>query len=236
MPNLKRAEYPGIGMHITQRGNNRQKIFFEHADGVMLAGLIKRFAEKYQILIHAWCFMPNHIHLFVTPLEPKTIGLFMQCTTATYSRYFNQKYQRTGSLYEKRYFSSLVDEREYVIMLYRYIELNPVTAGLVKRPDQWFWSSYQHNARGRPSTILTPHSCFLLLGEDEGERRRVYRKLVAESDFRSAEWDAGRTMIRTAQRLQSVYGSDKFREVMQVKTGVKLRASDSEEDEKVTTK
>ena len=232
MPNHRRAEFPGIGMHITQRGNNRQKIFFEHADGVMLAGLIKRFATKYKILVHAWCFMPNHIHLFVTPLEPKTIGLFMQCTMASYSYYFNRKYKRTGSLYEKRYFSSLVDEREYVIMLYRYIELNPVTARLVERPCQWYWSSYQHNARGRPTTILTPHSCFLLLDEDEERRRHVYRKLVAESDFRSAQWSAGRTMIRTAQRLQSVYGSEKFREVMQAKTGVNLKASGPEDGEK----
>ncbi|MDN7124564.1 transposase [Pseudidiomarina terrestris] len=222
MPNDRRNDVPGVALHITQRGNNRQLIFRETEDYQRFAGLLIKYSDKYGIAVHAWMFMPNHIHLLVTPAERKTTGRMMMCISGAYTRFYNNKYKRTGTLYEKRYFSALVDDDDYALTIYRYIELNPVKAGLVAHPRQWHWGSYRHNAEGLQSSFIVPHFSFLRMGRNLQECQKVYRNLVNQTDVTSAVFDALRGEIRRAQIKQSAYGSDAFRERMSTKLGYQL--------------
>lgn len=229
MPNRKRNDVPGVALHITQRGNNRQVMFRETEDYQRFAGLLIKYSEKYDISVHAWMFMPNHIHLLATPAERKKTGRMMMCITGAYTSYYNRKYKRTGTLYEKRYHSSLVDDDEYALTAYRYIELNPVKARLVSHPRQWHWSSYRHNAEGLQSSFLIPHFSFLRLEQNLPKCRRVYRQLVNETDVHGEAYETIRQQIRTAQRRQSAFGSEAFRERMETKLGYKLSTKDPDE-------
>ncbi|CAB0151254.1 hypothetical protein PSI9734_01666 [Pseudidiomarina piscicola] len=229
MPNLRRNDVPGVALHITQRGNNRQRIFHDDDDFQRFAGLLIQFSEKYGISVHAWAFMPNHVHILATPAERKTTGRMMMCIAGQYTTYYNQKYKRTGTLYEKRYFSSLVDYDEYALIAYRYIELNPVKARLVSHPRQWHWSSYRHNAEGLHSSFIVPHFSFMRMGPTLLDCRRAYRKLVNETDVDSDMYNAFRKQMREAQRLQSVFGSETFRLQMAAKLGYKLATLSHEE-------
>ncbi|WP_411358947.1 transposase [Pseudidiomarina salilacus] len=223
MPNRKRNDVPGIALHITQRGNNRQRIFKDENDCQRFAGMLIRFAKKYEVAVHAWVFMPNHIHLLVTPNSRHKVGRMMMCLTGCYTRYYNAKYHRTGTLYEKRFFSSLVGDDEYAITVYRYIELNPVKARLTRHPRSWHWSSYRHNAEGLFSKFLQPHKAFLQLGRNPIECRQNYRKLVNATKVHSREYRKLLNTLRATQLAQGAFGSDDFIEAMSARLGRKLK-------------
>ena len=131
MPRLPRFAPIGIPQHIIQRGNNRQPCFCEEQDFGVYTNFLKSAAEKYQVEIHAWCFMTNHVHLLATPNTDAAVSLMMQSLGRQYVQYFNHKYKRTGTLWEGRFKSCLIDSDIYLLVCYRYIELNPVRTNII---------------------------------------------------------------------------------------------------------
>ena len=160
MPRLPRLNAPGIPQHVVQRGNNRQVTFFADQDYAVYLDRLKEYAKKYNVMVHAYVLMTNHIHLLMTPLEEKGVSKLMQSLGRYYVRYVNQTYGRSGTLWEGRYKSTLVDVDNYFLAVSRYIELNPVRADMVEHAAEYPWSSYQANALGKPIELITPHSCY----------------------------------------------------------------------------
>jgi len=168
---------PNVPVHAIQRGNNRQAIFFDEADYRFYLDCLKKAAEKYDCLIHAYVLMTNHVHLLITPEHRESLSRFFQYVGRFYVAYINKTYDRTGTLWEGRFKASLIEEDQYLLSCYRYIELNPVRARMVKRPEDYPWSSYQYNGLQKHDDLLTPHALYLQLGRTEAERRQAYRAL-----------------------------------------------------------
>ena len=177
MARLNRVSPVGIPLHIIQRGNNRQACFASEADMKAYLNWLKDFAKKYDVSIHAWVLMTNHVHLICTPNQENAISKMMQSLGRMYVQYFNYTYGRSGTLWEGRYKSCLVQSERYLLELYRYVELNPVRAGMVNEPSEYSWSSYGCNALGVKSELRTAHQEYLLLGKTELLRREAYREL-----------------------------------------------------------
>ena len=181
MARLTRLCPINIPQHIIQRGNNRQVCFANEQDFEAYVGWLKDYAKKYRVEVHAWVLMTNHVHLLCTPKLENAVSQMMQSLGRCYVRYFNNAYQRTGALWEGRFKSCLVEDEAYLLQLYRYIENNPVRAGMVAQPADYYWSSYQKNALGKASVLCTPHSLYLALGKNAAERRLNYHELFADS-------------------------------------------------------
>jgi len=177
MARARRASPVGIPQHIIQRGNNRQVCFADEADMKAYLAWLSEYASKYQVDIHAWVLMTNHVHLLCTPQADCAISSLMQALGRKYVRYFNYTYGRTGTLWEGRYKSCLVQDDYYLLAVHRYIELNPVRAGMVVDPADYVWSSYQCNGLGRSSELYTPHPFYFGLGDDVSSRQGNYRAL-----------------------------------------------------------
>ena len=163
---LPRISPVGVPVHIIQRGNNRQVCFVSDEDHGAYAGWLKEYSEKYKVDIHAWVMMTNHVHLLYTPRQEGAVSRMMQALGRRYVRYFNFEYLRSGTLWEGRFKSCLVQEERYLLEVYRYVELNPVRAEMVTDPCEYRWSSYQINALGKVSNLCTPHPEYLELGLD----------------------------------------------------------------------
>lgn len=171
MARLPRLYFPGCAQHVIQRGNNRETCFYDEADYKAYLSFLKEAATKYQVDIHAFVLMTNHVHLLATPGDEQGISRLMQAQGRKYVQYFNFTHGRTGTLWEGRYKSTLVDSDSYLLTFYRYIELNPVRAGMVSHSSKYPWSSYQLNASGKPIQLLTPHTLYLQLGKTVAERQ-----------------------------------------------------------------
>jgi putative transposase len=177
MARLARLYVPGCAHHVIQRGNNRTDCFLEESDYLRYLNYLQTASEKNQVNIHAYVLMTNHVHLLLTPQGPTSCGKMMQSLGRQYVGYFNKKYGRTGTLWEGRYKSTLVDSDNYFFAACRYIELNPVRAGMVPEPGDYRWSSYHDNATARTQSLLTPHALYISLGPCAKDRHIAYRKL-----------------------------------------------------------
>ena len=180
MARLPRYVVPGQPQHVIQRGNNRQAIFGAEKDYRFFRDALIEAAQKHGLLIHAYAWMTNHIHLLATPESENSIGKVFQSVGRRYVQHFNAAYQRSGTLWEGRYRATVVDSERYLLTLMRYIELNPVRAGMVAHPGEYPWSSYACNARGKTGSDadwLTPHNEYLRLGRSASERQSAYRQL-----------------------------------------------------------
>jgi putative transposase len=175
---------------------------------------LKDAAAKYQVAIHAFVLMTNHVHLLITPGSEQGINRMMQALGRKYVQYFNFTHNRTGTLWEGRYKSTLVDADNYLLTVYRYIELNPVRAGMVAHASEYPWSSYQGNALGKPIQLLTPHALYQRLGKTESDRQKAYRAL-----FRGKMPERDLTAIREATNKAWVLGDDRFKAQIEAKTG-----------------
>lgn len=214
MARLPRLYFPGCAQHVIQRGNNREACFYDEADYKAYLSFLKEAAIKYQVAIHAFVLMTNHVHLLATPRDEQGISRLMQAQGRKYVQYFNFTHGRTGTLWEGRYKSTLVDSDSYLLTVYRYIELNPVRAGMVSHASEYPWSSYQLNALGKPIQLLTPHALYLQLGKTEAERQDAYRSL-----FRGRMPERELTAIREATNKAWVLGDDRFKAKIEAKTG-----------------
>ncbi len=207
MARLSRYVLPGYPQHVIQRGNNRQAIFADDEDQEYFLELLQAGVGKCDCDIHAYVLMPNHIHLLLTPNEGGGIGRLFQHLGRYYVPYFNRRYQRTGTLWEGRYKATVIDAESYLLTCYRYIELNPVRAKMVKHPRDYPASSYRANAKGRADGIVAPHSVYDTLGPDAAARQAAYRQL-----FRRRIGEPTLDEIRAATNKGWVLGTDRFRE------------------------
>ncbi|MBV1790838.1 transposase [Marinobacterium sp. D7] len=201
---------------VTQRGNNRQVCFNSDEDLAAYAHWLKELSQKYSVQIHAWVFMTNHVHLLATSMEEGGASRLMQSLGRQYVRYFNHTYRRSGTLWEGRFKSCLVQIEEYLLQCYRYIELNPVRAGMVSDPSDYVWSSYRCNALGVKSDLLTPHGQYLCLGKTEDERLANYRALFNAHLNREALAD-----IQDSVNKGLALGNERFKE--QIEGNLKRR-------------
>ncbi|NTV11967.1 MAG: transposase [Zoogloea sp.] len=177
MPRRPRLILPGVPLHIIQRGNNRQACFCADEDCRLYLDWLKEYAGKTGCQIHAYVLMTNHVHLLVSTSSANGAGAMMKALGQRYVQYFNHTYRRSGTLWEGRFRSCLTQEDRYFLACQRYIELNPVRAGMVEHPAEYRWSSYRANAQGEENALLTPHPLFLALGKDSSERQPAYREL-----------------------------------------------------------
>ncbi|CAB1367271.1 transposase [Denitratisoma oestradiolicum] len=177
MPRRARILLPSVPVHLIQRGNNRSVCFYADEDYRFYLDHLTEQAAKHGCAVHAYCLMTNHVHLLVTPQRESSLGGMMKGLGQCYVQYINRTYRRSGTLWEGRFRSCLLQEEAYVLACYRYIELNPVRAGIVNHPAEYRWTSYCANAQGEPTPWLTAQSLYLSLGEDDESRLAAYREL-----------------------------------------------------------
>jgi putative transposase len=178
MARLPRLTVPGYPHHIIQRGNNRQAIFSSSADYEALLAMLDEHSRQAKVAIHAYVLMSNHFHLLATPETPDAIPQMMQAVGRRYVRYFNQRQGRTGTLWEGRYRSTLIQTERYLLACMAYIDLNPVRAGLVAEPADYVWSSYAHYVGRRHDKLVSPHPLYWELGNTPFSREAAYAELV----------------------------------------------------------
>ena len=205
MARLPRLYLPGQPLHVIQRGNNREPIFAAEEDYRYYLDCLKRASEAHGLAIHAYVLMTNHVHLLLTPEEETSLPRAMQSIGRRYVQYFNHTYDRTGTLWEGRYKSTLIDSARYLLTCMRYIELNPVRAAMTEPPGDYPWSSYPANAQGSPDALITRHPLYRRLGHQDEERRKAYRQLF-RAQIPQEELDA----IREATNKAWVLGDSRF--------------------------
>ncbi len=178
MARLPRLTVPGFPHHIIQRGNNRQPIFAAKADYETLLSMLVEHADKTHVAVHSYVLMSNHFHLLATPSAIEGIPQMMQSVGRRYVRYFNQRQSRTGTLWEGRYKSTLIQAERHLLTCMAYIDLNPVRAGLVAEPSDYPWSSYSHHVGRAVDKLITPHPLYWELGNTPFSREAAYGDLV----------------------------------------------------------
>jgi putative transposase len=178
MARLPRLTLPGYPHHVIQRGNNRQPIFASGADRAFLLALLAENASKFRVAIHAYVLMDNHFHLLVTPETAVGLPQMMQAVGRRYVRYFNDLQGRTGTLWEGRYKSNLIQSERYLLACMIYIDLNPVRAGLVADPKDYPWSSHGHYVGLRSDRLVVPHPLVWQLGNTPFAREVAYAEMV----------------------------------------------------------
>lgn len=177
MPRKRRFYQPGVPVHVFQRGHNRGPVFFDDQDYLAYLRFLKASADALGCLIHAYVLMTNHVHLLVTPRAANDISLLFQGIGRHFVPYINKTYQRRGSLWEGRHKGHILESENYFLICMRYIEMNPVRAGMVEHPAQYRWSSYAANARGIDNAIIQPHELYLSLGKTPEARQAAYQGL-----------------------------------------------------------
>ncbi len=218
MPRRARLLMPGVPLHLIQRGNNRSVCFFSEDDYLFYLELLAEQANKNSCEIHAWCLMTNHVHLLISPHEHSSTSLLMKGIGQRYVQYINRTYGRSGTLWEGRFRSCLVQSDSYVLACYRYIEMNPVRAKMVTHPAEYRWSSYRANAQSEFSHLITPHAQYLSLGDTDVSTAEVYREL-----FRS-ELEIGLVdQIRAATNGNYVLGGSRFAAEIEAMIGRRAR-------------
>jgi putative transposase len=171
---------PGVAVHVIQRGVNRAACFRADADYLVYLSNVRHLAEKHGCAVHAYCLMTNHVHLLMTPDAETSCTRLMRDLGQRYVPYFNSRHGRTGTLWEGRFRSCIVESARYVMACHRYIELNPVRAGMVNHPAGYLWSSYAVNSGARSDPFLSLHPEFVALTSDAQRRHIAYRALFDE--------------------------------------------------------
>lgn len=180
MARLPRLVVPQQPHHLIQRGNDRQVIFRDADDYTVFLKWLREAAKLYAVAIHAYVLMPNHVHLLVTPADMAGLGKMMQWVGRFYVPYFNRKYARAGTLWQGRFKATVIDSERYFMSCCRYIELNPVRAGMVADPGQYPWSSYAHHVGSKSDPFITGHPLYWALGNTPFEREAAYKELVEQ--------------------------------------------------------
>ena len=207
MARRSRTLIAGIPLHVIPRGNNRQACFFADQAYQFYLQCLKQAATKYQCALHAYVLMTNHVHLLLTPSTEGGPSLLMQSVGRRYVQYVNYTYRRSGTLWEGRFKASLVQAEDYLLGCYRYIELNPVRAGMVDSPEEYRWSSYRVHVGKSPNRFLVDHAVFDSLGASIDARQKAYHALF------DAHFDpANEATIRQSVQNGWPTGEDRFRE------------------------
>jgi putative transposase len=180
MARLPRYAIKNQPQHIIQQGRNGQQIFFEEQDYRYYHDCLDAAAFNYQLKIHAYVLMPSHVHILATPNQIDSIPRTIQSIGRNYVQYFNECCGGSGTLWEGRYRATVIDSKNYLLLCSRYIESNPVRGGLVKKPGDYRWSSYAHNALGEPEPMISAHREYLKLGNNDKQRSKAYRALFKQ--------------------------------------------------------
>lgn len=212
MPRLPRLEIPGVPMHITQRGVNRGAIFIDDGDRHHFLRLLGEACNHYVIKLHAYVLMDNHFHLLLTSPEPGHLSRAMRAIGQNHVQALNYRHGRSGSLWQGRFKSCLVDTERYLLTVMRYIELNPVRAAMVDAPQKHRWSSVHAHLGLTHDRLITPHPLYLALGATAEERTAVYRKWLQQGIC-----DDDRDRIRQHMAQERALGDERF-QIMVEKT------------------
>jgi putative transposase len=196
----------GVPCHVVQRGNNRDACFFGHDDYRVYLDVLRDACLRYQVKVHAYVLMTNHVHLLLTPQTSEGISRVMQSIGRRYVQYVNKTYRRCGTLWESRHKASLVDAEQYLLACYRYIELNPVAAEMVAHPGAYRWSSYGRNAWGQGNDLVCSHEIYDALGASPAETQQRYRELFSSELSRKTAHE-----IRVAASFSMPLGNERFK-------------------------
>jgi putative transposase len=205
MARRPRMDLPGVPQHVVQRGNNRSVCFFDDTNYFAFLRFLDLARQKAVCRVHAYVLMTNHVHLVVTGDQPGSVSIMMQSLGRRYVRYVNEQCGRTGSLWEGRYRSTLIDTERYLLACYRYVELNPVRAGIVKVPEEYPWYSFRHHVNERRDFLIEDHDVFLSMGRTADQRAVRYRALCNEAIEQSSLDE-----IRSMTNRGYVLGSEQF--------------------------
>jgi len=211
---LPRYALPGQPQHVIQRGNNRSTIFRDPVDYERFRHDLVTACARHGCFVHAYVLMTNHFHLLLTAPATHATGKAMQSLGRRYVGYFNRGHKRTGTLWEGRYRSTPIDSERYLFTCYRYIEQNPVRAGVVARLDHYPWSSFRANALGWPNPVVVPHERYVALGGRVLDRLTAYRA-ICDVPFDRPTLDELRSSIRGGWAL----GDEHFRDQVSTSTG-----------------
>lgn len=204
MPRPKRIQSAGFLHHVTARGNDKQEIFLNPQDYQRYLKTFQSASREYGLKTYNFCLMKNHVHFLVEPTKDRALTLVMACVQNAYAKYFNEKYKRVGHVWQGRYKSFLVQSEKYFMACSRYIDLNPVKAGIKSDPKDYTWSGYQALAWGKKKSVLLgdgfyfdieEHPVYLELGKDAAARQNAYRVLVASSHWEELDLINRRTYI-----------------------------------------
>ena len=207
VPRRRRLSLPGIPLHVIHRGTDRCAIFRDGLDFRVYWNVINEASRRAQCAIHAYVMMTNHVHLLVAPERAEGVASMIQIVGRQYVHYFNRRHGRTGTLWEGRYRSAIIDSDQYLFACMRYIELNPVRAGMTRHPRDYAWSSYLANAELEPDPLVTPHPLYAELAGDAIGCAASYRAMVAP---RAGHADID-TQLREATMGGRILGSPAFR-------------------------
>jgi putative transposase len=212
MPRIARIIAPGYPHHVTQRGNNRAQVFFDDEDRRMYLRLLGKYARLRGMQIWAYCLMDNHVHLLVVPGTEQALARGIGLTNQVYTQYLNRKLSQSGRIWQNRFFSCVVENEQSLWAVARYIECNPVKAGMVEQAEGYFWSSARAHLSGADDPVLNGASTWL----EDGELR-AYAEFVHVEDEESNE------RIRQATRTGRPFGSEGFVDMLESRLQQTLR-------------
>ena len=214
MPRRPRIQLDRVPLHIVQRGHNREACFFGENDYASYLHWLGEALAETQCALHAYVLMTNHVHLLLTPKKAELVPRLIMSLGRRYVQYVNRTHGRTGTLWDSRYKSSVVQSDTYLLTCQRYIELNPLRAAMVTNPAHYRWTSYRHNALGQADSRLTPHPLYVALGATDKARQAEYRGL-----FRAHLDEAAIDDIRLALNQNQPLGNSRFHAQIERKTG-----------------
>jgi len=219
MPRRRRVHIDGIPLHVVQRGHNREPCFFAEADYRAYLHWLGDALHDADCALHAYALMTNHVHLLVTPRQAALVPRLLISLGRRYVQHVNKTYRRTGTLWDSRYKSSLVDGETYLLTCMRYIELNPVRAAMVRDPAHYRWTSYRSNALGHADGLLVCHPAYLQLGVTAAAQEAAYRRMFRHELDNEAVGD-----IRFALNQDQPVGSERFRATIERMLGRRCEA------------
>ncbi|MCL4790473.1 MAG: transposase [Gammaproteobacteria bacterium] len=209
---------PGFPHHIVQRGHNRNAVFVEAGDYAYYLANLQEWKQRYEVEVHAWCLMTNHVHLVLTPRQQqKGISALMRRLAGRQSRYVNRLERRLGTLWCGRFHSSVIDTDAYLLACLRYVELNPVRAGMVDHPADYAWSSHRERMGLAPAALLDADPVTVLLGESIERRRQAYAQYLG-----TAADKAEVELIRSSVQRNQLTGSGGFVSEIEQRTGLRI--------------
>ncbi len=218
MARLPRLIVPGQPHHIIQRGAGQQPVFHDSDDYLAFLGHLREAARQFEVAIHAYVLMSNHVHLLASPTDASGLARMMQWIGRYYVPYYNRKYARTGTIWQGRYKAAVIDSERYFLVCSRYIELNPVRAEMVASPEDYRWSSYRHHVGLAQDNLITEHPLYWALGNTPFAREAGYRHLIEQTI------SANDATALTAATLKGwAIGTDAFKESLEKETQKRVR-------------
>lgn len=218
MARTARLVVPNQPHHIIQRGNDGQMIFRDVDDCLAFLVWLREASKHFKVAIHAYVLMGNHLHLLASPSDAAGLGRMMQWVGRFYVPYFNRKYGRAGTLWQGRFKTSVIESEQYFMLCSRYIEMNPVRAGLVSHPSEYRWSSYAHHVGDKPDALIADHPLYWALGNTPFEREAAYTQLMSQTVSQEVFDNLGQAVLKGW-----ALGSEQFKITLEKRTNRRVR-------------